>query len=199
MDHLANQRPVFHSEADFQFAFAQAVSDLDDTIAIRLEVPRRGEKRTYVDLECRADQTSLIEFKYITRKWCWTDETTGETFDLRSHAALDLARLHFIHDVTRLEGWVGDDARVNGFAVLLTNDDRLWKEPTSSTATRDQAFRLHQGRILTGDLVWGTPDRPFPANDKPLRGTYRATWQPYAAPEDGATGGTLRWLGWSIP
>lgn len=42
MEHLATQRPVFHSEADFQFTFAQAVSDLDDTIAIRLEVPRRA-------------------------------------------------------------------------------------------------------------------------------------------------------------
>lgn len=197
MDHLATKRPVFHSEADFQFSFAQAVIDLDRTIEIRLEVPRRAARRNYVDLVCIGDQVSLIEFKYVTRAWTGTDGRTHETFDLRGHEALDLARFHFIHDVTRLEGWTAEQENTNGFAILLTNDSRLWVDLKYKTPPRDLAFRLHQGRILTGDLAWGTPEQPYPENNRNLRGTYAADWHDYST-LDSRPGGTLRWLGWHI-
>lgn len=197
MAHLAVRRPVFHSEADFQFAFAQAVAALDDAIDIRLEVPQRAERRTYVDLVCSADQQSLIEFKYLTRAWTGTDGLRDERFTLRGHEALDLARLYFVHDVTRLEGWTDSQADTNGFAVLLTNANRLWEEPKSDRVTRDQAFRIHQGQTLTGTLTWGTPEQPYPDNDRPLRGTYTADWMDYSHP-DNRVGGIFRWLGWAV-
>src|SRR5690606_22304785 len=37
--------------------------------------------------------------------------------------------------------------------------------------TRDQAFRVHHGQTLTGELHWGTVERPS-ANRRDLRGTY---------------------------
>ncbi|QBX56071.1 hypothetical protein EXE58_11760 [Nocardioides seonyuensis] len=198
MEFLSARRPVFHSEADFQFEFARAVVALDDSIDIRLEVPKRTETaRTYVDLVCVGDRTSLIEFKYVTRSWQGHDGRTPEKFDLRSHEALDLARLHFIHDVTRLEGWVATDANTDGFAVFLTNDSRLWGRPSTSRVTRDQAFRLHQDRTLSGDLRWGTPEKRYPRNDRPLRGTYTADWCDYGTLDD-KPGGTLRWMGWHV-
>lgn len=197
LGHLATRRPVFHSEADFQFAFAQAVTDLDNTIRIRLEVPRRADRRTYVDLTCTAETVSLIEFKYVTRAWTGTDGHTDEPFDLRGHEALDLARLYFIHDVTRLEAWTQQEDGTNGFAVLLTNDNRIWEQPTSRKATRDQAFRLHEGCTVTGGLIWGTTERPHEDNNRTLRGTYTANWIDYSNP-DTQVGGTLRWLGWPI-
>lgn len=199
MTHLASRRPVFHSEADFQFAFAQSVAALDDRIGIRLEVPQRGEhRRTSVDLMCRDQQeVSLVEFKYVTRSWSGTDGQTAESFDLRSHEALDLARLYFVHDVTRLEGWTAQQVCGNGFAVLLTNDDRLWDHPAPGRVTRDHGFRLHEGRTLTGPLRWGTPEAPFEANDRTLRGSYVATWQEYSR-RDSRPGGKFRWLGWAI-
>ena len=197
--HLAAQRPVFHSEADFQFAFGQAVAALDDRIDIRLEVPRRAEnRRTYVDLVCRDRQeVSFVEFKYVTRTWSGTDGRTEEPFELRAHEALDLARLHFIHDVTRLEGWTAEKSCGNAFAVLLTNDNRLWEPPTTDRATRDGAFRLHEGRELGGPLAWGTPDAPFERNDRSLRGKYVASWLPYSH-LDSRPGGSFRSLGWAI-
>ena len=39
MQTLARRRPVFHSEADFQFSFAQIVHSMDPAIQCRLEVP----------------------------------------------------------------------------------------------------------------------------------------------------------------
>lgn len=199
MAHLASQRPVFHSEADFQFAFGQAVAALDDRIGIRLEVPQRaGNRRTYVDLVCRHQQeVSFVEFKYVTRSWSGTDGRTEEPFELRAHEALDLARLYFIHDVTRLEGWVAQKVCDNGVAVLLTNDDRLWEPATTGRVTRDGAFRLHEGRALTGPLRWGTPDAPFEKNDRTLRGRYVANWHPYSQ-RDVRPGGSFRWLGWAV-
>jgi hypothetical protein len=195
--HLAARRPVFHSEADFQFAFAQSVAALDDSIDIRLEVPQRGTRRTYVDLVCRGRQeVSLIEFKYVTRSWAGTDGRTEERFELRSHEALDLARLYFVHDVTRLEAWVAQQQSTNGFAVLLTNDNRLWEHPSPGRVTRDQQFRLHEGLTLSGPLTWGTPEHPYEANNHDLRGTYVAKWQDYSR-RDSVPGGAFRWLGWA--
>lgn len=197
MAHLAARRPVFHSEADFQFAFAQSAASLDEGIGIRLEVPQRGSRRTYVDLVCRRElAVSLIEFKYVTRSWTGTDGHTDEVFDLRGHEALDLARLHFVHDVTRLETWTAQQLSSNGFAVLLTNDNRLWEHPGSSGATRDQEFRLHEGRTVAGSLTWGTREQPYEANNRDVRGTYIATWQDYSH-RDARPGGTFRWLGWT--
>ena len=197
MAHLAACRPVFHSEADFQFAFAQAVSALDDTVRVRLEVPRREAHRTYVDLVCTGEQRSFLEFKYVTRAWAGSDGRTDEPFDLRGHAALDLARLHFVHDAFRVEQWIEAQPDSNGFVVLLTNDAGLWQHPRARKTTRDNDFRLHEGRTLTGDLTWGSPEHPYPRNNHRLRGTYRADWRDYSH-LDGRKGGTLRWLGWTV-
>lgn len=198
MERLAARRPVFHSEADFQFAFAQTLAALDPGIRIRLEVPQRAARSTYVDLTCAADHVlSLVEFKYITRAWSGSDGLTDEPFHLRAHAALDLARLAFVHDAQRLEGWTEQQPNTNGFAVLLTNDNRLWEGPASRQPTRDQAFRIHQGRSLTGTLLWGTHEHPYEANTHTLRGNYTIDWRDYHRLDD-RLGGTLRWLALSI-
>ncbi|MGW8567819.1 hypothetical protein [Isoptericola sp. NPDC055881] len=197
MARLATRRPVFHSEADFQFAFAQAIADLDRGIRIRLEVPQRAERRTYLDMQCAADQVSLIEFKYVTRTWTGHDGVTDEVFSLRSHEALDLARLYFVHDVTRLEDWVTARPDTNGFAVLLSNDKRLWEPPTSARVTRDRNFRLHEGQTLTADLTWGPDEQPYDRNYRHLRGSYIASWRAYSHLDE-QPGGTLRWLGFQV-
>lgn len=195
MNHLARTRPVFHSEADFQFAFAQAVARLDAEIDQRLEVRQPGERREYVDLVCRhADRRTLIEFKYVTRRWTGEDES-GESFSLRDHAAMDLARQSFIHDVFRLERFVDGATGTDGLAILLTNCPSLWEPPTPRSATaRDLNFRLHQARSLQGHLVWGSGDAP--AHDRTLRGSYVADWRDYVALP--GSGGSFRWLGWQI-
>lgn len=199
MKRLASQRPVFHSEADFQFAFAQTVVALDPSIRVRLEVPKRAaDRRTYVDLSCSVDaHTTLVEFKYVTRGWTGHDGITDETFTLRAHAALDLARLHFIHDITRLEGWVQTEPHTDGVAVMLTNDDGLWKTPPAPPTTRDREYRIHEGLTITGDLTWGTPDKPYPRNNRSVRGAYLTRWIDYSHLDD-STGGCLRWLATSI-
>ncbi|QIG44167.1 hypothetical protein G5V58_16550 [Nocardioides anomalus] len=194
MSRLAYARPVFHSEADFQFAFAQTVWSMDPDIKLRLEVPARNpltRRAEYIDLVCIGDSVTRVEFKYATRKWEGTDGITDELFLLRDHAAMDLARHGFVHDVFRLERLTADGDS-NGLAIMLTNSPSLWN-PGAATS-RDAAFRIDEGRTLTGELSWGTPDSPYPKNDRTLGGRYTAHWRDFSTP----VGSEFRWLGWTI-
>lgn len=188
MEVLAQDRPVFHSEADFQFSFAQAVTALAPGVQCRLEKPilNTSSGRTeYLDLLCSgAAGETAIEFKYFTRSWCGV--VRGETFQLREHAAADLLRLHFVHDVVRLEGFCFAGP---GIAVLLTNEPGLWTE--SARMTRDRDFHLYEGRKLGGTLLWA--EGTYAPNTRDLRGAYPLKWRDYAALDD-QRGGRLRYL-----
>ncbi|MFJ6783970.1 hypothetical protein [Streptomyces yangpuensis] len=190
---LRRDRPVFHSEADLQHSFARALWEIAPEVRSRLEVPQRRPGRPeYLDLLCLGPAgRTLIEFKYITRSWTGTPcGTPDEEYRLRNHGADDLARLHFVRDIARLERFC-DQPDQNGLALLVTNEPRLWTAPKpASRATRDQEFRIHEGRALTGTLRWA--DGQYAANTCHLRGTYGLAWQPYH--EQPGTGGTFRYL-----
>lgn len=183
MEELARTRPVFHSEADFQFAFAQAVRNLDPDIHIRLEL--------YLDLMCRRpDARTAVELKYFTRGWTGTDAVTGEKFVLRHHAATDLARRNFVFDIARLEQFCRAGLAENGLAIMLTNDPNLWL-PSKRLASNDREFHIDDGRTLSGTLRWAKD--MYPANTRTLSGTYSVQWQDHSKSIEGPYG-TFRWL-----
>ncbi|MBC9822831.1 hypothetical protein H9I49_16190 [Terrabacter sp. MAHUQ-38] len=188
MKALSLERPVFHSEADFQFSFAQAVKALEPDVQCRLERPilNSSTGRTeYLDLLCSgAEGETAIEFKYFTRRWHGV--VGNETFQLREHAAIDLLRLHFVHDVARLEGF---GFPRSGLAVLLTNEPGLWAQ--SARNTRDRDFHLYEGRELSGTLLWA--EGAYTPNTRELRGAYALKWQDYATLDE-QRGGRLRYL-----
>ena len=44
-----------------------------------------------------------------------------------------------------------------GYAVLLTNEPSFWNPPGSARKSlNDAAFRLHEGREITGEMAWPT-------------------------------------------
>jgi hypothetical protein len=189
MSSLATRRPVFHSEADFQFAFAQTVTAADPTIQVRLEARQAVERAEYVDLVCyTAPHRTLIEFKYATTGWTGTDPH-GEHFTVRNHAAYDLARRYYIHDIHRLEQFTAEQPGTTGVAIMLTNEPGL-RAPPKRPGARDTNFRLHEGRTLTGHLQWGTGDTP--RHDQTLAGTYPLQWNDYSTVE--GPKGQFRWL-----
>lgn len=193
MDELRAERVLFHSEADFQHSFAWAVHRLDRTIQVRLEV--RQDQAEYLDLLCRGPHgRTAIEFKYFTARWDGADPGTGEEFHLRGHAATDLARRNFVFDIARLERFCRLGAvPTNGLAILLTNDRGLWDQPPGNRPTRDQEFRIDDGRRLTGTLRWGTEGSYFPPNQRDLTGDYLLSWRDYA--DLPGRNGRFRWLG----
>ncbi|NAZ81727.1 hypothetical protein GTR02_07830 [Kineococcus sp. R8] len=194
VERLRAERSLFHSEADLQHAFAMMVARADPSLRIRLEVPFRDERSTYLDLLVSDAATGLstaVELKYFTQRLQVDDPLTGEHFDLRSHAADDLVRLGVVRDVHRLEQWSGP--RRNGISLLLSNARTLWAT-SADRPTRDRAFRIHQGRQISGQLVWGDGDHE--PNDVTLQGTYTADWQLYS--DLPVPHGEFRWLAFEV-
>ncbi|MEE1821492.1 hypothetical protein PUR61_04655 [Streptomyces sp. BE20] len=189
MAELARTRPVFHSEADLQHAFARTLWELDREVQCRLEVRQTtSDGVEHLDLLCAtAEGRTAVEFKYVKSAWSGAVGAgpSGEQYALKAHGAPDLARRDFVFDVARLERFC-DRADQNGLALMVTNTSALWREPKpSAKLPRDHAFRLHEGGELTGELLWGGGD--YPPNTRVLRGTYPLRWQPYSV-RPGAAG-----------
>jgi hypothetical protein len=103
---LSRERPVFHSEADFQLAFALKMQQLYPQIAIRLERTEIVDnKRLRIDVVAHQDgQTTLMELKYPTQELCvqvHLAEDEYETYNLRNQAKLPPRR----YDLGRSRLW----------------------------------------------------------------------------------------------
>jgi len=103
----------------------------------------------HVDIWITSGGRSLaVKLKY--KKRALETVIGNERFRLKNDGAQDLGRYDFIKDVERLARIAAHIPQVEGYAVLLTNDSGYWKE---GATTVDAAFRLPEGRILTGELV----------------------------------------------
>ncbi|SCG00604.1 hypothetical protein GA0115256_143321 [Streptomyces sp. DconLS] len=77
--------------------------------------------------------------------------TPPEEYALRGHNAPNVARRDFLRDVGRLERFC-DRGDQNGLALLITNEAALWRPRQRGMPTRDEEFRIHQDRELSGTL-----------------------------------------------
>lgn len=151
---LSSERPLFHSEADFQHALAWKVHELFPEAMVRLEYRPVPNERVYIDIFLTLPTGQLaLELKYTTRghSAIWK----GETFTLADQAAQDLHRYDFLKDLVRLQKVAQRDASLSAWAIMLTNDSAYWKVPGRNDSV-DAAFRLHEGRLLQGTLGWDT-------------------------------------------
>ena len=181
IDGLSSLRPIFNMEADFQFALGWEIQKKFPDWSVRFEhKPTNLKDRIFVDLWIKGDQTYAIELKYKTRKL--DVNVKGESFNLLDQSAQDIGRYDFLKDVERLENIVSTHDNVKGYAVILTNDSVYWKSPTTETV--DAEFRMHEGRILNGELAWGTEAGAgtMRGREKPIKltGTYKLSWKDYS-------------------
>lgn len=181
MIELARQRPVFHSEADFQHAFAWCIHARKRDGDVRLEYKPLPSEPMYLDLWLPAVGVAM-ELKYCTREL--KIEYNSESFALRDQRAQDTRRYDFLRDIQRLELVCRQRRGVRaGVAVILTNDHLYWKQP-SRPNTVDAAFRLQDGRRATGDMTWSKRASPgtIKGREKPIRlaGSYDFQWRDYA-------------------
>ncbi len=180
MAELAKERPIFHSEADFQFALAWRISEMWPDCGVRLEKPfRRDDKTRYLDIWLPTSRTAM-ELKYCNRDL--SVEHDGETFALKKQAANDLRRYDFIADLMRIEELMSQGcASAPGYAVFLTNDHLYWQP--GQRETLDEAFRLHEGRHLEGTMEWrdlGRGTTKGRERSLVLRKQYRLHWKRYS-------------------
>ena len=151
---LARERPAFHSEADLQHELAWRVREVQGVSELRLERGLWCEGQLlHVDLFFRLRSMPVaVEVKYWKKAADF--EHAGERFRLLGHGAADLARYDFWADVRRLQQLTSTEVVAAGVVVALTNDPTFW-EP-ARRETNDAAFRLDGGRVVSGELAWGS-------------------------------------------
>jgi hypothetical protein len=198
---LAAQRPVFHSEADFQHAFAWEIHRQIPSAIIRLERPiTTADSSLHLDFFVETtDQAIAVELKYKTRKL--QVEVGGERYRIASHGAQVLGRYDFMKDVCRLESIGNHLPGVEGWAIFLTNDSAYWKQHAEKEMV-DERFRIFEGRNLCGSLAWG--DHASLGTKKgrektlEISGSYPLAWKNYSTPTN-AAGGQFRYLAIRVP
>jgi len=69
LQELAKERPVFHSEADFQSALVEKIKEMYGDAEIHLEHPMQSSKTMRVDILVTFGETNFpIELKYKTKE-----------------------------------------------------------------------------------------------------------------------------------
>lgn len=181
MQTLSQVRPVFHSEADFQHAFAWQVHLNLPECKIRLEYPLKPDESNHLDIAVLGDnETAVFELKYKTTHFF--APVNREVFFLKGHYAQDVGRYDFWKDVQRLEEYVSLNQNVTGYAILLTNDSSYWNPSNRDTTICDE-LRLTEGRNVTGTLNWGETAGKGTTRGRELlislSGLYECIWQNY--------------------
>ncbi len=181
---LAERRPVFHSEADFQYELAHQLHTVESSLEIRLERPIRSEGARTFNVDMMIRQSGcwyVIELKYLTA--ALTHTYLGEEFLLRSHSARDLGRYDLLKDISRIETIVDRGQATAGFSITVTNDKALWTAAQRSDLI-DMEFHLHEGRVLEGQLAWsehaGLGTREHRQAPVFLRNQYQVNWSEYS-------------------
>jgi hypothetical protein len=193
---LAAARPVFHSEADFQLAFAWQVQLMDPAMRVRLET--RPAPGLHLDLAFgRPDlgRSSAVELKYLTRKWI--GEVYGERYELKDHGAQDNRSYDVVKDICRVEQFVVSGIVTDGTVIVLTNDGAYWRPPKVNDVADAAAFRTGEGVVLNGRRHW-VKDRTGSGSEREspleLRGRYVLHWADYSTLPSGGVAGTMRQL-----
>lgn len=102
---------------------------------------------------------------------------------MRNQAAQDLGRYDFLKDIARIERYVETHPGSEGYVVLLTNDPTYWKQSKKAHSI-DAAFRIHEGRSITGELAWGTEasQGTMKARESAIqiRASYESAWHDFS-------------------
>ncbi|NIZ40924.1 hypothetical protein PVA45_05345 [Entomospira entomophila] len=194
MDKLAKTRPIFHSEADFQFALAWQIQQTHPDADIRLEYPTQfeiqdnGEKRRgEVDIIVAIDGlTYPIELKYKTAEL--STEIDHEKFQLKNQSAQNYAKYDFYKDMRRIEllskAWheeIQENKRFEtGYAIFLTNHQYYWKTKTASDCKSEQ-FNIVDDMETPTYMQWkGTETSLSRQSAIQLMDTYYLKWKTYS-------------------
>ena len=188
MKGLAERRPIFHSEADFQLGLASHVCNTSAGAVVRVNHKVTANIDEIVDIWFPSDGT-VIELTHRLEPINVTHD--GVKYDLKHHGARDQGRYDFIKSIAVVENAVSRISNAkHGFSVMLTNDPEYWIEPRAGWQdTYDSDFRIHEGSILSGMLAWDpdasegtTQGRIDPIR---LRGTYKMHWCDYSRLDGG--------------
>jgi hypothetical protein len=177
MQSLSRKRPVFHSEADFQFAFAWEIQSAYPEADIRLEVPVIAGARERIDILVRFNGKRYpIELKHLTQDF--DIEHQSERFTHKYGYVHSLDAYACVKDIQRVETWVEQHSDSDsGFVVWLANDAFWWKSKPRP-AERYIEFSLHEAAIKRGTMKGNIEGKQ---KEISLCGEYTIHWRNYSA------------------
>ncbi len=183
LQRLAQRRPVFHSEADFQHAFAWEAHSMDPQLRVRLEThPEPGARLDLMLSRTDLDRHTAVELKYLTAGW--VGDVARQHFELKNHGAQDVRAYDVVKDIGRLERFVDRKRHWNGAFVAITNEQSFWRSVTHGRATNADAFRIYDGVTLSGSQAWGPNTGIGTMRGREtaieLKGSHLLAWQDYA-------------------
>lgn len=105
----------------------------------------------------------------------------GTSINLKKHGAYPEFRYDYLKNMETLETVVSQRSGTKGYAILITNDHNYWVK-SIRISTVDEDFRIHQGRVVQGELFWknasdGTMQNREKAID--IKGEYLLDWKPF--------------------
>ena len=114
MYQLSRWRPIFHSEADFQFSLAWMIKEQYPNCDIRLEFVPEFNPNLHLDILVILDGKWIpIELKYTTRKYIKT--INDEVYMLKEQGAKDQGCYNYLKDIMRIEEFVNVNIRMYNF------------------------------------------------------------------------------------
>jgi hypothetical protein len=185
MYELAQVRPTFHSEADFQLALAMVMTRHGARRVrlerrVRVQKPLRKKQQLAVDILATIDCSHIgLELKYPKKTYTGTVLSDGEPeeYSLREGAP-DLEAAEYWHDAERIELLLAEHTIEAGASIMLSNVP-YWL-PTTLTRTVGRAFTLYEDRPVDPmTLEWTGKPFTHPVN---LTAHYRCRWQPFSKP-----------------
>ena len=182
LDELRKDRPIFHSEGDFQFSLANKIKEINPELNVRLEYPM---KSGFLDIFLfSSEKAILFELKYKTTELVYQTQN-NEMFNLKILRRKDLGFYGFIKDIARLEEFKIDIQRkfeiVECYALILTNEKCYWLQEEAKGAYKD--FLTFDGNFLKGDFNWGrnfTNTNSYKRKSIQLKNTYKCSWKDYS-------------------
>lgn len=199
MNELKEKRPIFCSEADFQFALAGCLKEYltkekYQNVNIFLEYYQFYSdegKPMHIDILVAIGKDWYpIELKYktkgnydINKNLKYKDEQYE--FYIKNQLAQNISCYKYLYDINRIEKIKKNAFQFKrGYAIMLTNDSCYWNGPQEENCVYTD-FLIKEGSIIPSQtkLDWrpGTSDgiknscKPFTLIDK-----YEMRWLPYS-------------------
>jgi len=198
LNRLSKDRPVFHSEADFQFSLGWELKRLNNDFEIIMERPfqfnnKLGDDKDttkYTDIFIKDGLNKYgIELKYVTKEL--ETEIDKVKYKLKDHMATNLRRYDFYKDISRLEYLKINGEIDMGYAIFLTNVNSYYQKQASGMA---KEFNFADGcKIIPKDEYYWIGEK---INEKSIGSSrnknikieqqYDCCWREY--PENGSYG-----------
>lgn len=144
---LSNEKDVFYSEFDFQFAFAWKLKSSRSDLELRLEKPFSIDGRVYeLDIFIPSFESKKvgIELKYFKKDT--KVNIDGYSHHLKNSYTSGGSRYSFINDIYRLQKLKNNGFIDIGFAIVLNNVNRCYTDKIVSD--NYAKVLLNEGRQL---------------------------------------------------